>query len=113
MLELHGLLGVEAVILSLSHTIQELLILNKIAAASSGIAPTPPGGSGWSHTPARETAPAYQIAKSMMSTQTGTAHNAHNGHPGGYHSGNHTLSKVGHHLVELLGSNRLPVTGDI
>ncbi len=41
--------------------------------------------------------------------KTGAAHNAYTVTRADTR-GNHTLSQVGHHLVELLGANRLPVT---
>ena len=109
-LELAWLRSRSGVIFSLSHTIQELLILNKNSnSLRMGQRPRRLGGSvRFIHRHGDSTGiPNRKVNDSPL--KTGTAHNTHTVTRADT-SGNHTLSQVGHHLVELLGSNRLPVT---
>ena len=109
-LQLHGFLSRGGELLSLSHTIQELLILDKDSdSLRMGQCPRRLGGSVRLIHRHGDSAgiPNREVNDSPL--KTGAAHNAHTVTRADTRS-NHALSQVGHHLVELLGSNRLPVT---
>ena len=110
MLQLHGFLGRGGELLSFGDACQELLILDKDSdSLRMGQCPRRLGGSvrlvhrhgDGARVPNREV--------NDGPFKTGAAHNAHTVTRADTRS-NHALRQIGHHLVELLGSNRLPVT---
>ena len=109
-LELERLRSRSGVFFSLSHTIQELLILDEDGdSLRMGQRPCSLGGSVrliYRHGDGARV-PNREVNDSPL--KTGAAHNTHTVTRADT-GGNHALSQVGHHLVELLGANRLPVT---
>ena len=109
-LELERLRSRSGVFFSLSHTIQELLILDEDGdSLRMGQRPCSLGGSVrliYRHGDGARV-PNREVNDSPL--KTGAAHNTHTVTRADTR-GNQALSQVGHHLVELLGANRLPVT---
>ncbi len=109
-LELARLRRRSGVFFSLSHTIQELLILDEDGdSLRMGQSPRSLGGSVRLIYRHRDSAGIPNREVNDGPLKTGAAHNTHTVTRADT-SGNHALSQVGHHLVELLGVNRLPVT---
>ncbi len=109
-LELARFRSGSGVFFSLSHTIQELLILDENSdSLRVGERPRRLCGSVRLIHRHGDSAgiPNREVNDSPL--KTGAAHNTH-AVTRADTSGNHALSQVGHHLVELLGANRLPVT---
>ena len=109
-LELARLRSRSGVFFRLSHTIQELLILDENSdCLRMGQRPCRLCGSVRLIHRHGDSAgiPNREVNDSPL--KTGAAHNTHTVTRADA-SGNHALSQVGHHLVELLGANRLPVT---
>ena len=110
MLELARLRSRSGVFFSLSHTIQELLILDEDGdSLRMGQRPCSLGGSVrliYRHGDSTGI-PDSEVNDGPL--KTGATHNAYTVTRADTR-GNHALSQVGHHLVELLGVNRLPVT---
>ena len=109
-LQLHGFLGRGGELLSLGDACQELLVLNEDGGSlRMGERPRRLRGCvGLVHRNGDGArVPNREVNDGPL--EAGAAHNTHTVTRADTRS-NHALRQVGHHLVELLGANRLPVT---